>query len=55
MYGLYLYNNAFEYLKMGFASAMAWGLFLVILVLTVIQLVGARRWVYYEGDVRGRV
>ncbi len=55
MYGLYLYNNAFEYLKMGFASAMAWGLFLVILILTVIQLVGARRWVYYEGDVRGRV
>lgn len=55
MYGLYLYNNAFEYLKMGFASAMAWGLFLVVLALTVLQLLGARRWVYYEGDIRGRV
>ncbi len=55
MYGLYLYNNAFEYLRMGFASAMAWGLFLVILALTLLQLLGARRWVYYEGDIRGRI
>ena len=55
MYGLYLYNNAFEYLRMGFASAMAWGLFLVILALTILQLLGARRWVYYEGGIRGRI
>jgi multiple sugar transport system permease protein len=55
MYGLYLYQNAFEYLKMGYASSLAWILFLVILVLTIAQLLGARRWVYYEGEIRGRV
>jgi len=43
MYGLYLYRNAFEYLKMGYAASLAWILFLVILVLTVLQLLGARR------------
>ena len=53
MYGLYLYRNAFEYLKMGYASSMAWILFLVILILTLFQMLGARRWVYYEGEVRG--
>jgi multiple sugar transport system permease protein len=53
MYGLYLYNNAFEFLKMGYASAMAWILFAIILALTLLQMLGARRWVYYEGDVRG--
>jgi multiple sugar transport system permease protein len=34
---------------MGYASAMAWLLFLVILGLTAIQVVLSRRWVYYEG------
>jgi len=55
MYGLHLYNNAFEYLKMGYACAMAWVLFAVILGLTLLQMLGAKRWVYYEGEVRGRV
>ena len=55
MYGLYLYEVAFEYLKMGYAASLAWILFLVILVLTLAQLLGARRWVYYEGEIRGRV
>ena len=55
MYGLHLYNNAFKYLKMGYASALAWVLFAVILMLTVVQMLGAKRWVYYEGEVRGRV
>jgi multiple sugar transport system permease protein len=55
MYGLYLYNNAFEFLKMGYASAMAWILFAIILGLTLLQMLGARRWVYYEGEVRGRL
>lgn len=55
MYGLYLYNNAFEFLKMGYAASLAWILFLVILTLTVLQLLGARRWVYYEGEIRGRL
>lgn len=47
-YMLYLFNNAFRYFKMGYASAMAWILFLIILVLTLIQFAIARKWVYYE-------
>jgi ABC-type sugar transport system permease subunit len=43
-----LFNNAFRYMKMGYASAMAWVLFGIILVLTVIQLRLSRRWVHYE-------
>jgi multiple sugar transport system permease protein len=49
MYVLYLYNNAFRYFKMGKASAMAWILFLILLVFTMIQFRNARKWVYYEG------
>jgi multiple sugar transport system permease protein len=48
-YALYLYRNAFEYLKLGKASAMAWILFLILLVLTLVQFRAGRRWVYYEG------
>ncbi len=47
-YVLYLYNNAFLFFKMGYASAMAWILFVIILVFTVIQFWVAQRWVYYE-------
>lgn len=49
MYVLYLYNNAFRYFKLGKASAMAWILFLILLVFTVIQFRQAAKWVYYEG------
>jgi len=34
---------------MGYASAMAWLLFIIILILTIIQLRTSNRWVYYEG------
>ena len=49
LYVLYLYNNAFRFFKMGKASAMAWVLFLILLVFTIIQFKNASRWVYYEG------
>ncbi len=49
-YVLYLYNNAFQYFKMGYASAMAWLLFLIILGFTVVQFGVARRAVYYESS-----
>ncbi len=49
---LYLFNNAFQYFKMGYASAWAWILFVVILGLTLIQLKLARLWVYYESERR---
>jgi multiple sugar transport system permease protein len=48
-YVLYLFNNAFQWLKIGYASAMAWVLFLIVLAITLVNLVMARRWVYYEG------
>jgi multiple sugar transport system permease protein len=49
VYILYLYNNAFQWLHMGYASALAWILCAIIFALTVLQLVGSKRWVYYEG------
>jgi multiple sugar transport system permease protein len=48
-YNIYLFRQAFEFLKMGYASAMAWILFVIILILTAIQLRFSSRWVYYEG------
>jgi len=48
-YAMYLYDNAFVYLKMGYASAMAWILFGLILFLTLLSLRLASRYVYYEG------
>ncbi|MHB0877467.1 MAG: carbohydrate ABC transporter permease [Anaerolineae bacterium] len=50
---LYLYRNAFTYFQMGYASAMAWMLFLVVLVFTGMQLAVSRRWVYYEEPAGG--
>lgn len=44
----YLFNNGFRYFKMGYASALAWVLFWIILILTLIQLKLAPRWVHYE-------
>lgn len=51
-YVLYLYRNAFENFQMGYASALAWVLFVVILLLTLLQFRLAHRWVFYEGEVR---
>jgi len=53
MYGLYLYDNAFTYLKMGYGCALAWVLFAVILVLTATQFWVGSKWVYYEAGLRG--
>jgi multiple sugar transport system permease protein len=50
LYGLYLYRNAFEYLRMGKASALAWMLFIVIVTFTFILFKTSARWVYYGGE-----
>lgn len=50
VYMVYLFQNAFQYFKMGFASAMAWVLFVIIMVITLIQVKVGNRFVYYEGD-----
>jgi multiple sugar transport system permease protein len=45
---LYIYDTAFVNFQMGYASVLAWALFLVILFFTIIQFRLANRWVYYE-------
>lgn len=49
---LYIYEEAFKKFDMGYASAIAWVLFVIIMVLTVIAFVSSRHWVYYAGDKR---
>jgi len=48
---LYIYRNAFEYFKMGYAATLAWLLFIIIMLFTLLQFAVANRWVYYEGKV----
>lgn len=50
-YALYLYQSAFQFLKMGYASALAWVLFLIILVFTALQM-KMSGWVHYEGQTK---
>lgn len=51
-YSLYLFQNAFTYFRMGYACAMAWVLFLLTLVATLLIFRTSARWVYYEGESR---
>lgn len=51
-YLLYLFRAAFENFRMGYASAMAWVLFIIVLTFTALQFILSDRWVFYEGDVR---
>jgi multiple sugar transport system permease protein len=53
-YNLYLYQNAFRYFKMGYASALAWILFVIVLILTALVFRSSEIWVYYEGQLKGR-
>ncbi len=48
-YSLYLYRNAFQFFNMGYASAMAWLLFIATLLCTLIVLKSSVKWVYYGG------
>lgn len=50
MIGLLIYRHGFEEFNMGYASLLAWVLFLIVITLTIIQFTVARKWVYYEGD-----
>ena len=49
-YVIYLFQQAFTFFHMGYASALAWILFAVIMVVTIVQIVVSRRFVYYEGQ-----
>ena len=48
-YVVYLYNQAFDFHNMGYASAMAWLLLLIVLALTALVMGTTKRYVYYEG------
>jgi multiple sugar transport system permease protein len=50
VYSMYVYSNAFEYGRMGYASALAWVQFLISIILTVVALGAARRFVHYKGS-----
>jgi multiple sugar transport system permease protein len=47
-YAYYLFKQAFQYFRMGYASALAWILFVIVLALTLLQLWLSKRWVHYE-------
>jgi multiple sugar transport system permease protein len=51
-YTLYLYQEAFSYFRMGYASALAWVLLIVIGIFTAISFLTSRYWVYYEDETR---
>ncbi len=50
---MYLFDQAFAYFRMGYAAAIAWILFLIILTLTLFQFQLSKRWVYYEAGGEG--
>jgi multiple sugar transport system permease protein len=49
-FAVFLYRNAFQYLRMGKASALAWILFIVIVIFTVMLFRSSARWVYYRSE-----
>jgi multiple sugar transport system permease protein len=49
-YVLYLYNKAFLDFEMGYASALAWILFVIIFAFTLLVIRSGKIWVYYEGE-----
>ena len=50
---IYLYNAGFRDFEMGYASTLAWLLFLIVLLLTLLQFAISRRWVHYETGAEG--
>lgn len=48
----YLFNNAFRFYKMGYASAIAWVLFVLVMLLTLLVFRSSSAWVYYETEVK---
>lgn len=51
-YSLYLYRNAFQYYRMGYASGMAWILFLIVVASTLMVFKSSTSWVFYRGKLK---
>lgn len=49
-YVYHLFNSAFRYFRMGYASALAWVLFIIIMSFTLFQIKLSKKWVYYEEE-----
>ena len=49
-YNLYLYTKAYKELKMGYAAALAWIMFIIILFFTLLVIKSSSFWVYYQND-----
>jgi multiple sugar transport system permease protein len=54
MYAVFLYEKAFKHYQMGYASALAWILLLIIGIITAINFFASKYWVYYENDGGGK-
>ena len=50
-YALHIYNQAFSFSEMGYACALAWIFFIILLIFTAVQFRASLRWVYYQGEV----
>ena len=51
-YGLFVYENAFKHHRLGYASANAWVMFLLIMVITAVIFKSSSAWVFYENEVK---
>jgi multiple sugar transport system permease protein len=51
-YGLFVYNNAFKHHGLGYASANAWFMFIIILLLSLLIFKSSSAWVYYDAEVK---
>jgi multiple sugar transport system permease protein len=45
---LHIYNQGFKFFNMGYAAALAWEFFVIVIAFTIIQFYVSNRWVYYE-------
>ncbi len=50
-YSIYLYQQGFSYFRMGYASAMAWVLFVITMICTLVFIRTSKRWVHYQGGM----
>lgn len=53
-FAMYIYDNAFKYFDMGYAAAMSWIMFGIVLVLSLAVMKSSAAWVHYEGEVKGK-
>ncbi len=53
-FAMYIYDNAFKYFDMGYAAAMSWIMFGIVLVLSLVVMKSSDAWVHYEGEVKGK-